>query len=32
MVVCVVLVIAIGGILVGLLAFYNPLPSGGGWK
>ncbi len=32
MVVCVVLVIAIGGILVGLLAFYNPLPSGGGWN
>jgi len=32
MVMCVVLVIAIGGILVGLLAFYSPLPGGGGWN
>lgn len=32
MVVCVVLVIAIGGILVGLLAFYSPLPGGIGWN
>jgi hypothetical protein len=32
MVVCVVLVIAIGGILVGLLAFYSPLPGGWNWS
>ncbi len=32
MVMCVVLVIAIGGILVGLLAFWSPLPGGGGWN
>ncbi|MGY5862136.1 MAG: hypothetical protein RTU09_07150 [Candidatus Thorarchaeota archaeon] len=32
MVVCVVLVIAVGGILVGLLTFFTPLPNGGGWN
>jgi hypothetical protein len=32
MVVCVVLVIAIGGILVGLMAFYSPLPGGWNWS
>jgi predicted membrane protein len=32
MVVCVVSVIAIGGILVGLMAFYSPLPGGWNWN